>query len=176
MSATACPPHARNPQQQLAERFACIAATRMAGLPVVNPALNVAVPAMQAWLGEWLGVLVTPWAVNLVILPGPGGRFRPIEVGGAQWWDFPSGRYEFLGNREDGLGHYQSCSLASPAFDFPTQADAEAFALAAFDALLATPPQPPASAEGARLAGGSAIAQPLSRRDFLRGGPFGGGR
>lgn len=176
MSATACPPHAHNPQPLLAATFARIAATRMAGLPVVNPALGVAVPAMQAWQGEWLGVLLTPWAVNLVMLPGPGGRFRPIEVGGAQWWDFPSGRYEFLGNHEHGLGHYQSCSLLSPAFEFNTQADAQAFALAAFDALLAAPPAPPASAEAARLAGASAMAQPVSRRDFLRGGLFGGAR
>ncbi len=176
MSATACPPHTDNPQALLAATFARIAATRMAGLPVVNPALGVAVPAMQAWQGEWLGVLLTPWAVNLVMLPGPGGRFRPIEVGGAQWWDFPSGRYEFLGNREDGLGHYQSCSLLSPAFEFACQADAEAFALAAFDALLAAPPQAPHNAEGVRLSGGSVIAQPVSRRDFLRGGLFGGGR
>ncbi len=176
MSAITCPPHACNPQPLLAACFARIAATRMAALPVVNPALSVAVPAMQDWLGEWLGVLVTPWAVNLIILPGRGGRFCPIEVGGAQWWDFPSGRYEFLGHHEDGLGHYQSCSLLSPVFEFATQAQAEAFARAAFDALLAAPLPPPASVEGARLAGGSALAQPLSRRDFLLGGPFGGGR
>ncbi len=168
--------HTENPRHLLAATFTRIAATRMAGLPVVNPALAVAVPAMEAWQGEWVGVLVTPWAVNLAILPGPGGRFRPIEVGGAQWWELPSGRYEFLGNHEDGLGHYQSCSLLSPAFELSTQADAEDFALTAFDALLAAPPPASASAEGARLGGGSAISQPVSRRDFLRGGLFGGGR
>ncbi|WP_168735153.1 [NiFe]-hydrogenase assembly chaperone HybE [Pseudothauera rhizosphaerae] len=159
MLATAFSFHTENPRQLLAERFARIAATRMAGLPVANPALAVAVPAMEAWQGEWVGVLVTPWAVNLVILPGSGGRFRAIAVGASQHWHFPSGEYEFLGSHEDGLGPYQCCSLASPAFDFPTQADGEAFARAAFAALLAEP-----------------AAQPVSRRAFLRGGLFGGGR
>ena len=150
--------HPHNPQHALAATFAGIAATRMAGLPVFNPALAVAVPAMRAWEGEWLGVLVTPWAVNLVLLPGEGGRFQPIEVGGTQIWHFPSGRYAFLGNREAGLGHYQSCSLLSPVFELASQDAAEAFACAALDALLRAPAEPAAGA-----------SQALSRRAFLGG-------
>lgn len=163
---SAVPPHAANPAAALHACFAAIAARRMAGLPLCNPALTVAVPAMQAWEGEWLGVLVTPWAISLVLLPGPGGRFREIGVGQSQAWDFPSGRYDFLGSREDGLGAYQSCSLASPVFEFAGQDEAVAFALAALAALL----QPAAGTREALPAG----PQTVSRRAFLRGALFGG--
>ncbi|QDF99372.1 hypothetical protein CJ010_23950 [Azoarcus sp. DD4] len=161
--------------------FAAIAATRMAGLPLCNPALAVAVPAMQVWEGEWLGVLVTPWAISLVLLPGPGGRFREIGVGESQEWAFPSGTYEFLGNREEGLGAYQSCSLASPVFEFASQDEADAFARAALAALLEADAgrlaaQGREDREAARLEGRPTPApapQPLSRRAFLRGALFG---
>lgn len=171
---------AADPAAALHACFARIAATRMAGLPLCNPALTVAVPTMRAHDGEWLGVLVTPWAISLVLLPGAGGRFRAIQVGETQDWDFPSGSYAFQGSSEDGLGPYQSCSLASPVFEFASQDEAVAFARAALDALL----QPAADAlaaqaaderEAARLEGRPlpAAPQPLSRRAFLRGALFG---
>ncbi|NMG36343.1 [NiFe]-hydrogenase assembly chaperone HybE [Azoarcus sp. TTM-91] len=173
--------HAGNPADALQRTFAAIAATRMAGLPVCNPALTVAVPAMRRHEGEWLGVLLTPWALSLVILPGGGGQFRAIAVGESQDWAFPSGSYTFLGSSEDGLGPYQTCSLFSPVFEFDDQASAEAVALAAFDALL----QPGEGAldsaaaaredaEAARLAGRPLSSQAVSRRAFLRGSLFGG--
>ncbi len=167
--------HAGNPQQHLLAAFERIAATRMAGLPVINPALAVAVPNMRAWRGDWVGVLVTPWAINLVVLPGAGGKFQPLEFGACQQWAFPSGDYEFLGLHEDGLGYFQSCSLMSPVFEFPAQDAAEAFALAALQGLLEKAPEGLNSSESlyqlgqAQAADGAVSAAPVSRRGFLLG-------
>jgi [NiFe] hydrogenase assembly HybE family chaperone len=147
--------HLTNPATRLEAVFATIARERMAALPIVNPALAVAVPAMRDRDGEWLGVLLTPWAISLVILPGTGGRFRVLGADETQTWHFKSGDYAFMGNAEPELGPYQTCSLFSPVFEFADQAAAEATALAAFaavDAVDATAPQAP------------------SRRAFLRGG------
>lgn len=153
--------------------FTSIAAGRMAGLPVCNPALDVSAIGFRPWRDEWLGALLTPWSLSVMLLPGAGGVFRPLRVGESQWWSFPSGNYEFLGNCEPGVGPYQMCSLYSPVFEFGTQYDAEAVALAALEALLLAPEtatEVALEAEQARLQGESLAAAPVSRRAFLRGG------
>lgn len=169
--------HADNPAALLARVFRRIARERMAGLPICNPALQVAVVGMAAHAGDWLGGLVTPWALSLVILPGPGGCFRPLRIGESQDWCFASGVYAFLGHAEPELGHYQSCSLFSPVFQFADQGEAEAVAGAALAALQQTADAVAESgerAEAARLGGTAVGREPLSRRAFLRGGLFGG--
>lgn len=169
--------HADNPAALLQRAFAAIADGRMAGLPICNPALTVAVPAMHLHEDIWIGVLVTPWTMALVVLPHSADRFQPIEVGQEQCWRFASGHYLFMGNHEPGLGHYQTCSLFSPVFEFADQATAEATACAALEALFVEPVQAPAvqqsTVEAARLGGASLGNQPMDRRRFLRGGLFG---
>jgi [NiFe] hydrogenase assembly HybE family chaperone len=135
-----------NPQQQLSACFNTIAQTRMAGLPLNHPGLKVSVIGMQAWQQEWLGVLLTPWCMNLVLLPGPGGQVQPLGVDQKQSWHFPLGEYRFMGGYEPGLGHYQTCSLFSPVFELVDQASAELTATTVLTQLL-TPPSPPAAAE-----------------------------
>lgn len=135
--------------------FSRIAATHMAGLPLNNPALAVEACGFRLWNGLWLGVLVTPWAINLMLLPGGNPAFRRLGPDRRQAWAFPSGEYAFHGAEEEQLGPYQTCSLFSPAFEFAGQDAARAAAAAALAALLAPP-----ETQGAR---------PLSRRAFLRG-------
>lgn len=180
MSTTGSAPlqvHADNPAALLQHAFAMIADGRMAGLPICNPALTVAVPAMRLHEDIWIGVLVTPWTIALAVLPHSANRFRPIEVGQQQCWTFASGDYVFMGNHEPGLGHYQTCSLFSPVFEFADQATAEATACAALDALLTEPARAPAAphnpAETARFSGTPLGDQAMDRRRFLRGGLFG---
>jgi [NiFe] hydrogenase assembly HybE family chaperone len=163
------------PIEQVERVFGHIAATRMAGLPLNNPALRVEAVGFRLWQGDWLGVLVTPWAISLMLLPGGSGAFRELGADERQCWRFPSGAYDFMGSCEATLGPYQLCSLFSPAFEFATHEAACATAHAALDSLL----EPAAAAERekqreqARLAGVSVLEQAASetgsRRDFLRG-------
>lgn len=150
-------PERDDPAAAVEAAFARIAATRMAGLPLNNPALAVEACGFRRWNGLWLGVLVTPWTVNLMLLPGGNPAFRRLGADQRQTWTFPSGDYDFLGAEEAGLGPYQSCSLFSPAFEFAGQDEARAAAAAALVALLAPPddaaPRP----------------RPISRRAFLGG-------
>lgn len=115
--------------------FARIAAGRMAGLPVCNPHLHVEVPMLILWQGQWLGVLITPWTMAVLILPGDRKGFVQLAGGHTQTWRFPSGEYAFIGNHEPDLGDYQLCSLYSPMFEFDTQHDAREVALAALAGL-----------------------------------------
>lgn len=174
--------HAENPATLLERVFEDIAASRMAGLPILNEALTVEAVGFRRWRELWLGVLVTPWSVNLTLLPGGNPAFRALDVGHSQIWSFPSGEYEFMGAAEPGLGHYQICSLFSPAFEFATQADAVATAEAALEALLRNADEDVAqpvsireaaqqcAREQALLTDRSAASRPVSRRAFLRGG------
>lgn len=146
-----------NPAARVERAFAAIAATRMADLPLSNPALAVEACGFQAWNGLWLGVLVTPWAINLVLLPDGNPAFRRLGPDRRQSWLFPSGEYAFHGAEEEGLGAYQACSLFSPAFEFACQEEARRAALEALFAPRDDIPAPPAG------------ARPLSRRAFLGG-------
>lgn len=169
-----------NPAPRVERVFGHIAATRMADLPLNNPALRVEPVGFRLWQGDWLGVLVTPWAISLMLLPGGAGAFRVLGVDERQRWCFPSGDYDFMGGGEETLGPYQLCSLFSPAFEFAAHEDACRAANAALDALLEPAPDPERSRrrEQARLAGVSLTEQAAtetgSRRDFLRGGFFRG--
>lgn len=125
----------------LEDAFGRIAATRMAGLPLMHPRLAVrAVGFTAAADGIALGALVTPWFLNLVrlplhaqagrLLPAPG-QAEPVAVGG---WTF-----DFLGADEPGLGRFAAASLVSPMSEFADQAAAEATARALLEALRPRP-------------------------------------
>lgn len=155
---------------------------RMAGLPILNPALDVEAVGFRGWGDCCLGVLITPWFMNLILLPGEGDAWQAVSAGSVQVHRFPSGDYEFIVGEETGVGCYQLCSLFSPVFEFSSQAGAVATAQAALDALL----QPAAgTASGVASQGQAApqqegweqrLAQPVSRRALLRGAVFGGSR
>jgi [NiFe] hydrogenase assembly HybE family chaperone len=143
---------------------------RMNGLPFVNHALRVEMVGLRRWHGLWLGALVTPWFINLVLLPGDGpveadevqARWpRPVTGEYAQF-TFPAGVLGFLAGREGEAGEYLSCSLFSPVFEFADQAAARQMAEACLLALL----DPEAAA--AQAGAGSGPAQP-GKREFLRG-------
>jgi len=170
-------PYRENPAPVVRVAFERIWHTRMADVPILNPNMAVDTVGWRAWQGEWLGVLVTPWSINLMLVPGEGGKVRPLVMDERQTWVFPSGHYDFMGGSEDGIGHYQSCSLFSPVLQFETQADAVNTALAAIQALMEAEPDPQAERqaateqlERARAEGKSVAERPMSRRMFLRGG------
>lgn len=111
-------------QTSLEKVFNLILKTRMQGIPVVNPALRVDARYLTRWNQYFLGVLITPWFMNLLLLPADTATaqtFSQLAVGSKQTHPFPSGPYEFIVGEEEGLGRYQSCSLFSPMFDFADQ-------------------------------------------------------
>lgn len=129
--------------EALARRFRHIAATRMQGLPLLHPALHVEAVGF-AWQqidtplrGGVLGVLVTPWCMNLVWLPDPGQE-RPTE-GTCRHYRIGDQHLGFTAVEDEVVGHYQSCSLFSPMFDF-VDADAARETAVQVLSLLRRPP------------------------------------
>ena len=140
--------------RRLQDAFEAIARTRMAGMPLVNPRLRVEAVGFHAWEGQWLGVLVTPWSINVVLMPGEGA-WPALAKGGERMVDLPAGCFRFVAGFDEAIGEYHACPLFSPALEFADQDAARVAAEAALRALMDPGPAPRAPA--------------LSRRDFLRG-------
>lgn len=142
-----------NPAARLESAFRSIHEGRMRGLPLANEALAVEAVGFAPWDAHWLGVLVTPWCMNLVLLPREAAAWQSAPAGAKLAYRFPAGMYEFVSGREDAIGEYQACSLFSPMFEFADHATArltaEAARAALFDAAHADPATVPPAAPGA---------------------------
>jgi [NiFe] hydrogenase assembly HybE family chaperone len=156
--------------------FTQIQEQRMDGVPVLNPRLRVQAVGFHPRDGAFLGVLITPWFMNLVLLPEEGDGWQDLPVGSTVRHHFPAGEYDFIVGHEEGLGRYQSCSLFSPMFEFADMAAAVATAEAALEALLAPAEEAPEAATPTPVEAvvERRLERPVSRRDMLRG-LFGGG-
>ena len=115
--------------------FREIHAGQMRGVPLVNEALAVKAVGFRPHGESLLGVVVTQWFMNLVLAPGADDDWSALAVGGKELVEFPSGRYEFVTARRDGLGTYKACSLFSPMFDFTSLLQATDTAAAVMVAL-----------------------------------------
>jgi [NiFe] hydrogenase assembly HybE family chaperone len=139
---------------------------RMLDMPMVNPALTIEAVGFRPWQNRCVGILITPWFMNLMILlPPTEQRAQPPAADEKVLHQFPSGSYEFLRCHETGFGDYLSCSLFSPMFDFTNQALAQQTALAVVDLLW----QPPAQYAAPATATDAQAPNKLSRRELLRG-------
>lgn len=145
----------------LARAFARIAATAMAGLPLNHPALTVEAIGFRPWQGLAVGVLVTPWTINLMLLPLAAGEaatgFAPLGPDRTRVWAFPAGDFAAMGGEAPETGPYHTVSLLSPVEGLATQADARCFALATLAALftpggIAAPEDMPAASPTSAVA------------------------
>jgi [NiFe] hydrogenase assembly HybE family chaperone len=96
--------------------------SKMRDLPMVNQALHVEAVGFQPYEGGFLGVLIAPWFMNLVLLPSEG--HPALKAGEKEMIRFPSGEYEFIHNTREMTGPYLACSLFSPMGDFTSQLQA----------------------------------------------------
>jgi [NiFe] hydrogenase assembly HybE family chaperone len=115
--------------------FRRIAETRMAGLAIVNSALEVEAVGFRPWQYGRVGVLITPWFMNLVWLPDDDIAGPRVTAGSAQTRALPGGEFLFLAAEQAGIGPYLSCSLISPMTRFADMDSARAVAEAVMSEL-----------------------------------------
>jgi [NiFe] hydrogenase assembly HybE family chaperone len=178
-----------NPASVLEDAFRAVYEERMQGLPFINPALSVEAIDVSPWNGHWLGVLITPWFMNLMLLPDDDAAWPALRPGEKCEQSFPAGVFEFIAGREDTLGEYLACSLFSPMFEFADHETARLTAAAAraalFDATnleqtdIPLHPRAPVPEADVLPEDGAAgplemmpenLSVPISRREFLQGG------
>lgn len=161
---------APDPSARLEAAYRAIHAERMRGIPILNPALGVAAVGFVVWEGRWLGVMVTPWCMNLMLVPRDPAAWEPLALGAKRRYSLPAGEFEFIGGDDPAIGEYQMCSLFSPMERFGDMETAVRTAKLALEAVL-DPRQAADAAAGRqpRAAPAGAAAPGMSRRDFLRG-------
>ena len=181
--------------------FTRIQRERMADIPLLNSALEVQSVGFSVRESYCLGVLITPWFMNLMLLPLAGDEWAELPSGTRINKSFPSGTYEFILGEEEGVGRYLMCSLFSPVFEFQNQEAAVVTAEAVLHSLMDETRRDDvssrereisriwsgedASTAAVAVAGGEEanrpsleerIQKPISRRDLLRGAFLPGGK
>jgi [NiFe] hydrogenase assembly HybE family chaperone len=162
-----------HPGRVLEKIYRNIHREHMLGLPILNPDLEVEAVGFVPFRGLWLGVLVTPWFMNLMLLSGTV-NCPVLAEGESQSWQFPGGALKFYAGFEAETGYCQVCSMVSPMREFANQEQARAAAQAILNGLFTeivnvetgtvqTQPIGPLAEMRA------AVAAPMTKRDFLRG-------
>lgn len=154
--------HASNPAVAVEQAFFRILRERMADVPIHNEALSVEAVDFQRWQGHWLGVVVAPWCMSVLLVPGKAEDWESAGDNQRRFVRFPAGDFAFLGSDEPEVGEYQSCSLFSPMDRFGSQSEAVLTARASLIALLQ-----PQAVQSAPEKEKPADQPSLSRRRFL---------
>lgn len=173
-----------DPSPRLEAAFRAVHADKMQGLAFVNPAVGVEAIGFAPWKHYWLGVMLTPWSMNLLLAPREAGAWRPLPVGDKRRCTFPAGSFDFISAHTDAIGDYLICSLFSPLLEFADHESARQTALLAREALFDSanaevPELPPsnltpsapkavaADAPGPLARLETSLAAPMTRRDLL---------
>lgn len=144
-----------------------IADERMRSLPIYNERLDVEAVGFRTVDGRLLGVLISPWFVNLVLLPGEGDEWAGLGVGSSCVWEFPAGQYEFHVAELPGVGAHYTAALFSSVADFPDQETARAIAEGVMERLFSD--ESARRPETVRKGGGDVLYdRSMTRRGLLR--------
>ncbi|NMF87916.1 [NiFe]-hydrogenase assembly chaperone HybE [Aromatoleum petrolei] len=107
-----------DPSPTMERHFRRVHETRMLGLPFLNEALDVAVAACERVGGDWLAAVVTPWSIQLVLLPGGGTLWCDTAAGMRHTLSLPVGNLVFIGeaaeHASDLVPAFQYCPLITP--------------------------------------------------------------
>lgn len=156
-----------NPAATLERVFGDIYLRRMQDVPLCNHALRVEAVGFHRTDDGWLGVLVTPWSMNLMLLPARGAHWTHMVLGAKRRHGFASGDYVLFGSEEQGVGEYHYFSFFSPMAGFSSHDEARSVAQAALALLVDADTPGRIRALGAKEARNAPIDR--ARRDFLCG-------
>jgi [NiFe] hydrogenase assembly HybE family chaperone len=152
---------------QLVERFTYIGETAMHDLPIYNHALQVDAIGFEVTEAGWLGVLITPWFINVILLPKQKQK-AAIPLGEKVTHELVSGQHEFSVGEDDELGHYDFLTLASPTLRYKSHQAARDAAQKALSKLLTPPDEVPDAIPEQPVHFVSAEQKGEERRTFLR--------
>lgn len=149
--------------EMLAAAYRDIGNHAVRNLPIFNETLSVEAVGFRLHEGRVIGIMVTPWFMNVVI-PVPDGASQSFRARDTHLLvRFPAGDIQFTVSEVALVGPIASCSLLSPMFGFEDMATACATAEAALAALMS-------AADTAASHGRDAPhIRSIDRRHFLQG-------
>jgi [NiFe] hydrogenase assembly HybE family chaperone len=154
-----------DPGQAVEAAFRKIEGGAMDGLPICHAGLTSEWVGGRRWGEYWLGCLITPWTLQLLLLPATAAA-ESLREGDVRVQEFPQGPLTFRAIESPDLGTYQSCGLCSPVTGYPSQEAIRQVSAEVME-LLFEPPTGQAVAGPTPLESG---APAYTRRDILRGG------
>ena len=107
--------------ERIVEAYRRVDRDRMQDMPFRNGALRVEAVGFRDWGSERLGVIISPWFINLVLVPGANTNWSAHRHGDKVVYTLPSGSYEFVHGDLEEFGPIQTCSLMSPVGDLQDQ-------------------------------------------------------
>lgn len=144
----------------LVASFTRIGEATMRGLPFYNEKLVVEAVGFARMADNWLGVLITPWFLNLMLISDQPVPYAEAANGAKREVLLPGGAITFRCGGTDDFGLFYAYSVTSPVNNFKTQDQARAAAQLALARACKPPPEERAPVSQAEKG--------LSRRTLFR--------
>ncbi len=114
-------------EKRLVEYYETVFEERFRDLPIINPALRVESVGFRGLEEHEFGALITPWFINLVLLPG-SERWNDSPQGSVCNIELPGGMVDFTVSHDEVLGTTLSAALFGTVTEFPNQETAREIA------------------------------------------------
>ena len=111
----------RDAVERLVDYFQAVFEERFRDLPIINPALRVEAVGFRGLAEHEFGALITPWFINLVLLPGTE-RWADRPQGDICTVELPGGKVDFTVSHDEVMGTMLSAAMFGTVTEFPDQA------------------------------------------------------
>ncbi|MFQ2411841.1 hydrogenase-2 assembly chaperone [Aeromonas caviae] len=131
---------ASNPAPLLVAQYERIAREEMQTLPFYHPDMPI-VAECVLFEGQWLGCVLTPWMLSVVVLPGPEQLWAVRSSSERLALQLPCGNLTFMVGELPETGQLLACSLMSPIDPHLGAEEGRALVSSALKMLLSLPVQ-----------------------------------
>ena len=118
-------------------------AKEMQDLPFYRANIECYCPKFVLFENQWIGTIVTPWMLSVVILPGKDQQWEPRELGDKLTIQLPYKSLTFTVSGVEQVPQYLSCSLHSPLDSAITNTQAKQLAQDCLRMVLSMPTKTP---------------------------------
>lgn len=102
------------PIELLESSFREIAKKEMQALPFYRENIPVKAGGFTLFEKQWIGTILTPWMLELIVLPGPSQEWPRRKIGERIALALPCGQVKFVVGELANGAQYLACSLMSP--------------------------------------------------------------
>lgn len=103
----------RNPAELFRKEMKQIS-TNMQNLPFYRHDIPCFTPNFILYEGQWIGTVLTPWMISIIVIPGPEQLWEGRTVGDKLGLQLPYKTMTFTVSSINSIPQYLSCSLLSP--------------------------------------------------------------